>query len=134
MFDYILGALPHFLAYFGTAALLGIAFIVVYSAITPLSEFTLIKEGHTAPAISIVGAFIGFAIPLAIVIGNSVSIPDVVFWGIVVLAVQLLVFFVTSKVFSGIAKKLEEDCLASGVFLGGTSIAVGILNAACMVP
>lgn len=134
MFEYILGALPHFLAYFGTAVALGVAFIVLYSAVTPLNEFTLIKQGQTAPAISLVGAFIGFAIPLAIVIGNSVSVPDVVFWGAIVLLIQLAVFFITSKIFSGIAKKLEEDCLASGVFLAGMSIGVGILNAACMVP
>lgn len=134
MFSYFVGALPHFILYFGVSVLLTLAFLYSYTRITPMDELGLIKEGITAPAISLIGTFLGFIIPLSIVIANSVSIPDLIMWGIVVAFVQLVVFFVVSKIFSGISEKLNEGCVASGVFLAGSSIAVGVLNAACMVP
>ncbi len=81
------------------------------------------------------GTFLGFALPVAVVIGNSVSIPDMLLWGAVALIVQLLVFVVIARLlFRGISARIEEGCAASGIFVGGMGLGIGVLQAACMVP
>jgi putative membrane protein len=135
VFEYFVSALPHFLAYFGSALGLAVAFLLLYSICTPHPEFALIRAGNSAAAIQLTGTFIGFAIPVAMVIGHSVSIPDMLLWGGVAALVQLAVFVVISRLlFKAISQRITEDCAASGQFVGGIGIGVGILQAACMVP
>jgi putative membrane protein len=135
MFEYFTDTLPHFLAYFGAAVLLAMAFLVIYTLITPHRELALIREGNSAAAVQLTGTFLGFAAPVAIVIGNSVSIPDMLIWGAVAAVVQLAVFFVIARLlFRAISLRISERCVASGIFVGGISFGIGILQAACMVP
>ena len=135
MFEYFIDALPHFLAYFGATIALAIGFLALYVAITPHREFALIREGNVAAATQLIGTFLGFAIPVAIVTGNAVSIPDMLLWGAVAALVQLVVFFVIARLFfKAIASRIAEGCVASGLFVGGMGLGIGILQAACMVP
>jgi putative membrane protein len=135
MLAYFTETLPHFLAYFGSAIALAVAFLLLYSRCTPHREFALIGQGNAAAAIQLTGTFLGFAVPVAVVIGNSVSIPDMLLWGAVAAIVQLVVFLVISRLlFKQVSDKITEDCLASGIFVGGMGLATGILQAACMVP
>lgn len=135
MISYFLAALPHFLAYFGSAVALAVLFLFVYSLCTPHREFALIREGNSAAAIQVSGTFLGFAVPLAVVIGNSVSILDMLLWGAVAAAVQLMVFVVIARfLFKAVSDKITEDCTASGLFVGAMGLGIGILQAACMVP
>ena len=72
---------------------------------------------------------------MAVVIGHSVSIPDMLLWGAVAAVVQLAVFFVIARLlFTTISKRIADDCVASGIFVGGFGLGIGILQAACMVP
>ena len=135
MFDYFTHTLPHFLAYFGAAVALAIAFLALYVLITPHKELELIRNGNNAAAAQLTGTFLGFCVPVAMVIGHSVSIPDMLLWGAVAAAVQLLVFFVISRLlFRTISQRITESCTASGIFVGGIGLGIGILQAACMVP
>ena len=135
MLDYFIAALPHFLGYFASAMALSAAFLFLYSRFTPHREFELIRQGNSAAAIQLSGTFIGFSIPVAVVIGNSVSIPDMLLWGTVAVIVQLCVFVIIARLlFKEISARITENCAASGQFVGGISIGVGILQAACMVP
>lgn len=135
MFEYFVGTLPHFLAYFGAAVALAVGFLLIYVTVTPHREFALIRQGNSAAATQLTGTFLGFAIPVAVVIGNSVSIPDMLLWGGVAAIVQLVVFLVISRLlFKSISDKIAEDCVASGIFVGGMGLGIGILQAACMVP
>jgi putative membrane protein len=135
MFDYFTDALPHFLAYFGAAILLAAAFLALYVLITPHREFDLIRKGNVAAALQLTGTFLGFCIPVAVVIGHSVDIPDMLLWGAVAAIVQLAVFFLISRLlFRTISTRIVEGCAASGLFVGGTGLGIGILQAACMVP
>ncbi len=135
MLGYFIAALPHFLAYFGSAMALAVAFLFLYSRFTPHREFELIRQGNSAAAIQLTGTFIGFAIPVAIVISHSVSIPDMLLWGAVAGIVQLAVFVIIARLlFKSISDKITQDCAASGQFVAGIGIGVGILQAACMVP
>lgn len=135
MLAYFTETLPHFLAYFGSAVALAVVFLFLYSMATPHKEFALIREGNAAAATQLTGTFLGFAVPVAVVIGNSVSIPDMLLWGAVAAVVQLVVFVVISRfLFKSVSDKITEDCMASGIFVGGMGLGTGILQAACMVP
>ncbi|WP_309751576.1 DUF350 domain-containing protein [Novosphingobium sp.] len=135
MLEYFLGTLPHFLAYFAAALALAVAFLYLYSLATPHREFALIREGNSAAAFQLTGTFIGFAIPLATVIANSVNLADMLLWGVVAALVQLGVFVVIARfLFRTISSRIAEGCTASGQFVGGIGLGVGILQAACMVP
>ena len=135
MFEYFTETLPHFFAYFGAAIALAVAFLVLYVLITPHKEITLIREGNSAAAVQLTGTFLGFCVPVAIVIGHSVSIPDMLLWGAVAALVQLAVFFLVSRLlFKEISSRITQRCAASGIFVGGTGLGIGILQAACMVP
>jgi putative membrane protein len=49
--------------------------------------------------------------------------------------VQLLVFVVIARLlFRGISAKIDEGCTSSGIFVGGMGLAIGVLQASCMVP
>ena len=135
MFAYFVEAMPHFLAYFASAVGLAVVFLALYVLITPHKEFALIREGNSAAAVQLSGTFLGFAVPMAVVIGHSVSIPDLLLWGVVAALVQLAVFFVISRLlFKALAERIAERCVASGIFVGGMGLGFGILQAACMVP
>jgi putative membrane protein len=134
-FAYFTAVLPHFLAYFGAAMLLAAAFLALYIWLTPHRELELIRNGNSAAALQLTGTFLGFAIPVAIVIGHSVSIPDMLLWGAVAAIVQLLVFVTIARLlFRGISSKIDDGCTSSGIFVGGMGLGVGVLQAACMVP
>lgn len=135
MFEYFTGTLPHFLAYFGAALALAVAFLAIYVLITPHKELKLIGEGNSAAATQLTGTFLGFCIPVAMVIGHSVNIPDMLLWGGVAALVQLAVFFAISRLlFRTISQRITDRCVASGIFVGGIGLGIGILQAACMVP
>ena len=135
MFDYFIEALPHFLAYFAAAVALAVAFLLLYVMITPHKEIALIREGNSAAAAQLTGTFLGFSVPVAVVIGHSVSIPDMLLWGAVAAIVQLAVFFLISRLlFRTISQRITDRCVASGIFVGGIGLGIGILQAACMVP
>lgn len=127
-----IAGLPLFLAYFGVALVFFVLYCVLYVRVTPYAEYRLIRAGRIAPAISFSGAILGFVIPLASAVSHSVSLLDMVVWGAVAFVVQILVFLVTRMVFSTLAHDMENDRIPSGIMLAVFSIAVGILNAACM--
>ena len=107
-------------------------FLAIYLWITPYRELALIREGNIAAASSFAGTLLGFAIPLAHSIAQSVNLAEMAMWGAIALAVQLLVFFVVTRLMPGITRDIPGGKAAPGIFLGSVSLASGILNAACM--
>ena len=124
--------IDEFVIYLAASLVLLAVFIAIYVWITPYRELTLIREGNVAAAASLSGAVLGFAIPLAHAIAQSVTFLEMAMWGIIALAVQLLVFFVVRRVMPGIASDIPAGKLAPGLFLGALSVATGMLNSACM--
>lgn len=127
-----LANLPAFFAFFAVCTLMVAAFLAAYTALTPYHEWRLIKEGNVAAAASLGGALVGFCLPLANIVSHSNLLLDVVVWGIVALVVQLLAWFVVDRLMPGTRDRVRRNEAASGVFLGATSLAAGIVNAGCM--
>jgi putative membrane protein len=127
-----LSTLPAFIAYLATASVLVAAFLAVYTALTPHREWALIRAGNAAASLSLGGALLGFCLPLASVIAHSSLLIDVAIWGLIALFVQLLVWWLVEKTMSDLAGRVERGDVAAGAFLAITSLAAGIVNAACM--
>lgn len=129
----LLATLPDFLAYLGSALVLTAVFSVLYTAITPHSEWKLLRAGNLSASLAFGGAMLGFVIPLASAISHSVSLLDMVVWGAVALVVQLVAFFGARLLLPGLPAKIEADQRGPASFAAVLFLAVGVLNAACMV-
>ena len=71
-----------FLIYFSVALLLLVSFTLIYTKVTPYNEISLIREGNTAAAISLSGALLGFALPLASTVANAVNLLDLLLFAV----------------------------------------------------
>ncbi len=127
-----LSTLPAFIAYFAAALALAGAFLWVYMRATPWNELALIGAGNVAAAISLGGAVLGFVLPLASVIAHSSGWLDMIVWGAVALGVQILVVVVARRVCPKIGAAIEAGTVAPAAALAVASLAVGVLNAACI--
>jgi putative membrane protein len=127
-----LSTLPGFLAYFATGVVLIGVFTLLYSNLTPHREFALIRDGNNAAAIAMVGGLLGFVVPLASVIAHSVALIEVAVWGLIALFVQLGGFLLARTVLPHLPQSIEAGNVADALFLAGLSLALGILDAACM--
>ena len=101
----IKGVLP-FVVYFVAAAALFAVFIAIYIRITPYREIELIRAGNSAAAISLSGAMLGFALPLASAIAHSVVVEEMLMWGAIALLVQLLVYAAARRMLPDLAHRI----------------------------
>ena len=130
--EWLVAAIPDFARYivvgFGLAGL----FLAVYAQITPWREYTLIRAGNSAAAIALIGALLGFCLPLANTIAHSISLVDVVIWALVALFVQVLVHVGMRMLLPQLKAAIEADRLAAGITAGGFATCFGLINAACL--
>lgn len=129
-----LSGLGNFAIYFAISIVLLFAFKILYAFVTPHDEWKLVKEDqNTAAAIGFAGAIIGFSIALSGAATNSEFILDFVIWAIVALIAQLLAFALLRFTFMpAIAQRIANNEVSAGIMLAGVSIAVGMINSACM--
>ncbi|HEX3057867.1 MAG TPA: DUF350 domain-containing protein [Usitatibacter sp.] len=121
-----------FLVYLGVSLAYLALFVALYIRVTPYREMQLIREGNMAASFSLSGAILGFIVPLASAITHSVSLIDMAIWGLIAMAVQIAAFVVVKICIPSITRDIPENKGAQGFFLGSLSLAVGLLNAACM--
>ena len=129
---HFLATLPNFLAYLGTAIVLLAAFVAIYLYVTPYDEIALIRSNNTAAAISLSGALLGFALPIANVIAHSDTLLDLAVWGVIAGIVQLLAWGVARVALPTLQEDIAAGRAAPATFVAALSITVGLLNAACM--
>jgi putative membrane protein len=127
-----LSGLPAFLIYFVVAAVLVGAYLYAYTWITAHSEFELVRASNPAAAISLSLSMIGFALPLTASIGHADSVLDMVIWGVIALLVQIAVYYLARIPVPDLSKRIEAGEIAPAIWLGGASVAAGMLNAASM--
>jgi putative membrane protein len=129
-----LSPLPNFVLYFGLSLILLAMFVAIYLQITPHQEFALIRAGNVAASVSLGGALLGFVLPLAVCITHAVSLVDLMLWGLVTLVVQSAVFFLARWLKPDLSEHIGEGSMAHATFVASLSIAIGVLNAASLVP
>ena len=133
MFDPVISNLPAFASFFVTAIMLMLVFLAIYVRITPYNELELIRAGNEAAAVSLGGAVIGFALPIAVSVAVSHNLYAMIGWGVVASVVQLLAFIAARLALPRLNESIPQGKMASGIFLASLAIGVGILNAGCIV-
>lgn len=135
MFDFTgftTGALAFLLA-FVTAGLFTLVFKVVYQLVTPYQERALIRQGNTAAAVALAGALIGYVLPLASALNHTVSLAEFAAWATLAGVIQIVAFTAVRMIaLPDVKARIEAGEVSIGIYLAGVSIAVGLLNAACM--
>ena len=114
-----------------TLAMLGIG-ITIYHLVTPYHELRLVRGGNTAAAVSISGAIVGLSIPLAICMATSVSIWDIVIWGVVTLLIQILAYRIGDAVLKDLPSRIENGEIGAAIMLVAIKLAVAIITAAAV--
>lgn len=114
-----------------TAALFAIG-IVIYVVLTPYREITLIRDGNVAAAVSLSGQMLALAVPLAAMMANSVSLADIVLWGVVTVVLQLFAFAAVAILIRHLPAAIERGEIAPALVLACGQIVAGSLIAAAM--
>ena len=121
-----------FAVYLGVSIAFLAVFVAIYIRVTPYREIALIREGNMAASFSLSGSLLGFIVPLASAVQNSVGLVDMAIWGLIALVVQITAFIVVKLLIPSITQDIAAGKGAQGFFLGVLSLGVGLLNAACM--
>jgi putative membrane protein len=130
--DFLPIGLANFLVYLVSALVAEGLFLLLYVKVTPHKEFTLIRNGNVAAAISLGGAVLGFTLPIASTVMNSVTLQDMIVWSAIALIAQLAVFLLLSLAFRDLSQRIAADDRAAGIALAVGSLTIGVLNAACL--
>ena len=134
MSDFIAG-FTGFAAYFAAAVAFTAAFAAIYLRFTPHHEYDLLVNQHNASAaVALGGSLIGFSIALGGAVRETHGALEFLAWAVVALAAQLIAYALVRMAHPGLSAAIEQNALASAIWLACASIAAGILCAACMSP
>jgi putative membrane protein len=122
-----------FLVAFVVAGRFTVVFKLIYQWVTPYDETKLIREGNVAAALALGGALVGYVLPLASALSNTVTLLEFCAWAALAGVLQIAAFtLVRVVVMKDVTARIEKGEVAAGVYLMSISLAVGVLNAACM--
>src|SRR5262245_32559084 len=85
-----LAGLPAFIVYFCTGLVAVIAYLFVYTRITPHDEFSLIRANVPSAAIALGLSLLGFVLPLVSAIAHAANVVDCLIWAAIALIVQVI--------------------------------------------
>jgi putative membrane protein len=126
--------LPELLLHFVVVLVLWAIGVGIYAMVTPYHERELIDRGNAAAGLVLAGAILAMAVPLAALLATSGQVVDIVVWGVVAVALQLVTVGVVSLVMRGLRRMVEADNMAGAMVVAAVQIAVALMNAAAMVP
>lgn len=127
-----MGALNFVLAFLAAGGFT-LIFKALYRWITPHDEGALIRAGNPAAAVALGGALVGYVIPLASALAHTASLPEFVAWAVLAGVIQIATFWIVRRVaMPDVSARIERGDMAAALYLLSISLAVGILNAACM--
>ena len=127
-----LSGIPFLLTHFGVTIVMLVVGAFIYIKITSHDEMALIRDGNNAAAVSLSGAILGLAIPLAFCMANSVNVYDIVIWGLVTLAIQLVTFWIIDLWLRDLSRKIEDGQVGTAILLASVKLAVASINAAAI--
>jgi putative membrane protein len=125
-----LAGLPAFLVYFCTALIAVVAFLFVYTQVTPHDEFQLIRDNVPSAAIALGLSLLGFVLPVVSAIAHSANVVDCLIWSAIALTRGL---FSSSRYRSRSCRRGSPPANSRLRSLGLASLAAGALNAASMI-
>ncbi|MGH7356913.1 MAG: DUF350 domain-containing protein [Candidatus Rokuibacteriota bacterium] len=130
--DSLFAGLPVLLTHVGLTLIMLVGGVLVYLAVTPYHEMKLVRAGNVAAALSFAGIILALAIPLAASLKSSVTLFDILAWGSVAVALQLVTFFVVDRMLRGLSKRIEHGELSAAIVLVAAKLAVALVTAAAL--
>ena len=127
-----LSGIPFLLTHFGVTIVMLVVGAFIYIKITSHDEMALIRDGNNAAAVSLSGAILGLAIPLAFCMANSVNVYDIVICGLVTLVIQLVTFWIIDLWLRDLSRKIEDGQVGTAILLASVKLAVASINAAAI--
>jgi putative membrane protein len=127
-----LAGLPAFIAYFCLSVVAVLAYLLVYTRITPHDEYALIAQNVPGAAIALGLSLLGFALPVASSVAHAANIIDCAIWSVIALAVQIGAFYVAHIPVHDLSSRIAHGELAASIWLGLASLTAGLLSAASM--
>jgi putative membrane protein len=127
--------LLNFLLYLAVSLGLLLVGLFLMEITTKVKEFSLMAKGNKAASYVLGGRLLGLAIVLYSALANSISLVDMVIWGAVGIAAQIIVFYLTEWLTPrrfNVSQSIEEDNRAVGLFLLLLSVSIGIVIAGCL--
>ena len=125
-------AIANYVLYLLLSSVLVLVFLIAYTKITPCDEFLLIRQGNNAAALSLGGALLGFSLTIASSIIHTADYRQFLGWAAGAMLVQVLVYFVASRLLHMSKDHIESGNAAFGGLLGAVSLSIGAINAACI--
>ncbi len=105
---------------------------VIYARLSPHHEIREVRDGNSASAVSLGGVLIGLAIPLAVSLTASTSVPELLIWGASITLLQLLLFRLIDLLLRGLPQRVEEGDVAAAVLMVSAKLACALLIAAAV--
>ena len=96
------------------------------------SPFQMVEVSDSVPFGKLFRLDGHFMLPLASAIAHSVGPVDMVVWSVIALAVQIVVYFLVTRLVPHFAEAIRAGRVAGATLLAVLAVATGILNAACM--
>lgn len=124
--------LPIFLVHSAVSLIILTVGVGIYMWTTKHDELALVRSGNSAAALSLGGAIVGFSLPLAFSLAASVSIWDLVVWGVVALVLQLVAFRLADFFLKDISVRIEANEMGAAIFLVSIKLATAFINAAAI--
>jgi putative membrane protein len=128
----LLSGLPFLLLHFGLTLLMLALGAVLYVMITPYREIELIRQGNRSAALSFAGALVGLAIPLAASLKGSVNAYDIIVFGAVALALQLLAYRIADLVLKDLPERIKADEIGAAILLVAIKLSISLITAAAV--
>lgn len=123
-------AFPRFLLWTGAAGVMLVIASTIYVLLTPWKELALVKQGNSAAGLALAGAIAGLAIPIASCLASSVTLIDLVIWGIVSLLIQLIVYRLVDVILTDIPKRIEQEEAGAAIVLIAAKLSSALILAA----
>lgn len=130
--DAFLAGFPILMLHSAVTIAMLVAGVLIYMWITPWDEIKLIRDGNTAAAVSMGGAVIGLALPLAFAMAGSVSVYEILIWGPVTLVLQIAAYRFADIVLRDLPRRIEQGEMGAAVLLVSIKIAAAAINAAAV--
>ena len=132
MIQSFLAGFPVLLLHASVTLAMLVGAVFVYIKITPYDEIALIRGGNTAAAVSMSGAVMGLALPLAFSMASSISVWEVLIWGPVTLVLQLIAYRATDLFLRDLPKRIVKGEIGAAILLVSIKLAVAAVNAAAV--
>lgn len=121
---------PDFLLMTGTAGILLVLASTIYILLTPWKELALVRGGNGAAGLALSGAIAGLAIPIASCLASSLTLLDLLVWGVVALLLQLLTYRIIDMLLRDIPARIQNDEAGAAIVLIAAKLAAAMILAA----